>query len=113
MLDLWADELAVRPEDCDGESVWVLEDEGEIVGFGELLFAADTAILDDLWIDPAKIGSGYGRKLFAHLRLLAEQRGATRLAIEADPYAAGFYERMGLASSAAFSPGSSLGASSH
>lgn len=95
LLKLWANDLTVSPESCDGESVWVLEIEGIIAGFGEVLVDGDTAILDDLWIDPAHMSKGFGQRLFGHLREQAEHRGATRLTIESEPYAAGFYERMG------------------
>lgn len=95
LLDLWAADLAVDPESCDGESVWVLERDGVIVGFGEVLTEGTTAVLDDLWIDPAHIGQGFGKILFQHLKSIAAQRGANRMTIESDPYAEGFYRHMG------------------
>lgn len=95
LLDLWANDLLVSPESCDGENIWVLECGDITVGFGEIIVDGDTAILDDLWIDPGYIGRGYGKLLFRHLRNMAMSRGATRLSIEAEPFATGFYERMG------------------
>lgn len=95
LMDLWADDLAVIPENCDGESVWLVEFNEDVVGFGELQFEGNTAILDDLWIDPKHIGGGFGTMLFAHLRTVAEAHGAVRMTIEAEPNAVGFYQRMG------------------
>src|SRR5688572_18012962 len=57
-LDLWRDDLTITPEMCDGKSLWVLEVNGNIVGFGEIFPEADWWTLDDLWIDPVHIGNG-------------------------------------------------------
>ena len=53
------------------------------------------ALLDLLFVEPATIGRGIGAALFAHAAAAARQAGARRLEIQADPFAAGFYDRMG------------------
>lgn len=95
LLDLWEDDLTVQPDECDGESIWVLESGEAIVGFGDLHVDGTKSLLDDLWIYPDHIGKGCGKQLFLLLRNLARQRGANRLMIVADPFAVGFYEHMG------------------
>ena len=55
----------------------------------------DTLDLDKLFVEPQQIRSGVGRALLAHAIIEARRRGAARLTILADPYAAGFYERNG------------------
>ena len=55
----------------------------------------DTLDLDKLFVEPQRIRTGIGRALIAHAINEARRRGATRLTILSDPYAAGFYERNG------------------
>ena len=66
------------------------------LGFYALRFADGAAQLDHLWVLPEEMGRGIGRALFAHAEAAARQRGASRLRVESDPHAEGFYQRMGL-----------------
>jgi GNAT superfamily N-acetyltransferase len=75
--------------------VWVGEREEHVRGFYTLLHRADRTVLDDLWLEPAEIGHGSGRALFEHAGRRAVAAGAAVLEWEAEPYAMGFYERMG------------------
>ncbi len=95
LIELWADDLRVSPESCDGKSVWLLESEGIVAGFGEVLIRDEYAILDDLWTDPPHMGKGFGRALFQHLCAIATEAGAEHICLEADPFAKSFYEHMG------------------
>lgn len=52
-------------------------------------------MLDHLWVRPDHIGMGIGRALFTHAMTHAAELGAEEVELEADPHAAGFYERMG------------------
>jgi GNAT superfamily N-acetyltransferase len=54
-----------------------------------------TLDLDKLFVEPRHIRAGFGRALLDHATREAKRRGATRLTILADPYAAPFYERNG------------------
>jgi GNAT superfamily N-acetyltransferase len=55
----------------------------------------DTLDLDKLFVEPKWIRTGVGRALLAHAIVEARRRGADRLTIVSDPYAAGFYQRNG------------------
>ena len=55
----------------------------------------NTLDLDKLFVEPHRIRTGVGRALIAHAIGEARRRGANRLTILSDPYAAGFYERNG------------------
>ncbi len=66
------------------------------VGFYTLLDQKGIAWLENLWVTPEQIGKGIGRMLFQHAEKLASQRGYKTLQLEADPNAAGFYEKMGM-----------------
>jgi GNAT superfamily N-acetyltransferase len=87
--------LALTPEVVAVNDVLVAERDGEVSGFYVLLHRDGLAVLDDLWLDPAEIGRGSGRELFEHAAARAAVRGARVLEWEAEPYAVGFYERMG------------------
>ena len=47
--------------------------------------------LDALFVDPAAIGRGLGRRLVNHAMRLAGSRGMRCLRVQGDPHAAGFY----------------------
>ncbi|OLT10153.1 hypothetical protein BJF78_29290 [Pseudonocardia sp. CNS-139] len=75
--------------------VQVGERDGVVRGFYTLLHRGDVVVLDDLWLEPDEIGHGSGRLLFEHAAARARAAGATVMEWEAEPYAVGFYTRMG------------------
>jgi GNAT superfamily N-acetyltransferase len=78
--------------------VWVATGaDGEVAGMVALgpSEQPNTLDLDKLFVEPQRIRTGVGRALLAHAIIEARRRGADRLTILADPYAAGFYERNG------------------
>jgi GNAT superfamily N-acetyltransferase len=90
--------LQVNPKQIAAGDVWVATGaDGDVAGMvalgpGE---RPDTLDLDKLFVEPQRIRTGVGRALIAHAIDEARRRGATRLTILSDPYAAGFYERNG------------------
>lgn len=88
-------ELTVTPDDLRGSCCMVAEQDGEAVGFAQVSVAGDTAVLDKLFIEPACLRSGIGRRLWVWAVETAGRLGARRLLIDADPDAADFYRRMG------------------
>jgi predicted N-acetyltransferase YhbS len=90
--------LQVNPEQIAAGDVWVATGaDGEVAGMvalgpGE---RPDTLDLDKLFVEPQRIRSGVGSALVARAIDEARRRGAKRLTILSDPYAAGFYERNG------------------
>jgi GNAT superfamily N-acetyltransferase len=78
--------------------VWVATGaDGEVAGIVALVPGErpDTLDLDKLFVEPRWIRTGVGRALIAHAVAEARRRGARRLTILSEPYAAGFYERNG------------------
>jgi GNAT superfamily N-acetyltransferase len=74
-------------------NVWVATGaDGEIAGLVALgpSEEPDTLDLDKLFVEPRWIRTGVGRALLAHAIDEARRRGAMRVTILADPYAAGF-----------------------
>lgn len=94
-LDRFARTLGLTPEVVAANDVHVLERDGRVRGFCTVLHRGERAVLDDLWLDVDEIGHGSGRLLFDHAVALAAAGGARLLEWDAEPYAVGFYERMG------------------
>ncbi len=93
-LKIVAGDLAVTPSAIKTHEVWILEENGEILGFHQVKLG-DPAWLEDLWLEPEAIGKGYGRQLWQHALSIARESGAWAMEFNAEPFAMGFYERMG------------------
>ena len=87
--------LQLDGHDVVAHEVWVLELDGAVAGWHRVTLHGDRAELEDLWLEPAVIGTGLGRILFEHAVDLAEAAGAARMEWDAEPYAEGFYRAMG------------------
>ena len=87
--------LALDAGDIERSDVWVLEADGQPIGWHRVTLHGPRAELEDLWLEPAWIGTGLGRVLFEHAVGIAGAHGATRLEWDAEPYAEGFYRAMG------------------
>ena len=90
--------LEVSPEQIAAGDVWVATAAGGSVAGNVALGSSEqpnTLDLDKLFVEPQRIRTGVGRALIAHAIGEARRRGAQRLTILSDPYAAGFYERTG------------------
>lgn len=94
-LFLWKDVLTIMPEFISENEVYTMTEKGEIVGFYALSVGGDMAKLEHLWISPENIGSGIGRKLFAHALEKSILLKAKKMEIESDPNAEVFYKKMG------------------
>ncbi len=91
----WAQLFQIEGEHLIKHEAYKLVHNDAIVGWYVIILRQPTALLDDLWVEPALIGKGLGRLLFEHAQQRAAQLGAQRIEIEAEPYAIGFYEHMG------------------
>jgi ribosomal protein S18 acetylase RimI-like enzyme len=73
----------------------VAETSGQVVGFATVVPDPPRGELNNLWVEPAAIGTGVGRRLWDHAVGIARDAGLHDLYIEADPNAEGFYLAMG------------------
>lgn len=73
---------------------FVLE-EGEILGFYNLIEDDEGVSLEYFYIDPAFIRKGYGSHLWEHLVEFCKNRGILELQFVSSPEARKFYETMG------------------
>jgi GNAT superfamily N-acetyltransferase len=90
-------ELTITPERIARGRVLVAEDEsGELLGMAAAEPLANGMFdLALLFIEPKAIRQRVGEQLFAAIAAHVAREGAKHLRIEADPFAAGFYERLG------------------
>jgi GNAT superfamily N-acetyltransferase len=101
------DELTLHPDELRTTYIQLAERDAVIVGLAQLRVIDRDADLMKLFVEPAQLGSGVGRRLFEWATTRARDLGAVRMMIEADPGAAPFYQRMG-ARHAGFAPSQSI-----
>jgi len=106
LFDVWRSELTITIEYIINNEVFVCQRHGGIVGYyslvtheqdlqlGHIVLPAGTW-LEHMFVQPAVVGCGIGRKLFAHMQQRCCEKGVTLLQVLADPNARGFYEKMG------------------
>jgi GNAT superfamily N-acetyltransferase len=75
--------------------VFVAWEDNVRLGFYSLEDRGGIAWLEDLWVTPARIGTGLGRQLFMHAVAQVRALGKTWLEWEAEPNAVPFYLHMG------------------
>lgn len=94
-LTAWEPTLRITPAYAERQLVYVGALDHDLVGFYALEPRADRWSLEHFWVDPRWHGRGIGRNMFGDAldRVRAIRPGI--MVIEADPYAAGFYARMG------------------
>ncbi len=91
-------QLMVDPDQITRDRVTLVEGgaEGAIMGFYALAGSSDDdGEISMLFVDPPWIGTGLGAHLLEHASLTARHLGWSAVRIEADPFAAPFYEHMG------------------
>jgi GNAT superfamily N-acetyltransferase len=94
-MEAWAEVLRITPAAIAEQWIYVAEQEGHRVGFYGLRREGPRWHLEHLWLEPAAIGRGHGRTLFAAAATMAQRLGARALHIKADPNAEAFYRKMG------------------
>jgi GNAT superfamily N-acetyltransferase len=94
-LEACRDELTLTPEDVVARRAAVVERDGRVVGFCTVAGEPPELELGMMFVDPAHVGRGVGRELWAHATAEARRLGADRMTIDADPHAEAFYLAMG------------------
>lgn len=81
-----------------GYSCWVVELDGEVIGYGVLMVVLDEAHLLNISVAKAYQGRGLGRMLLDHFIEVAKRHGGQMMFLEVRPSntsAIGLYESMG------------------
>jgi GNAT superfamily N-acetyltransferase len=90
------DDLTLSADDIANAAVYVFEDGDAVLGFYRLLLHNDgLAELDDLFVEPAAMGQGVGKRLWQHAVAMARTLGGAEIVFQSDPQAEGFYLAMG------------------
>jgi GNAT superfamily N-acetyltransferase len=90
------DDLTLTADDIATSTVFVIDGEDSPLGFCRLLHLDDgVAELDDLFVEPAAMGQGVGKRLWRHAVVTAATLGCTEIVLQSDPQAEGFYLAMG------------------
>jgi GNAT superfamily N-acetyltransferase len=100
-------ELTLHPYELQTSHLQVAERDAIAVGLAQIKVVGRDADLMKLFVEPALLGAGIGRRLFEWATARAQNLGAVRMTIEADPGAVPFYERMG-ARQTGFAPSQSI-----
>ncbi|HKO35560.1 MAG TPA: GNAT family N-acetyltransferase [Pyrinomonadaceae bacterium] len=94
-IEQWRTDLTISGEFIRTQEVFAATINGAVVGCCALVMTDSLAEIEHMWIRPEQMGSGVGRALFEYVRARAVERGARGIELSADPYAEGFYARMG------------------
>ncbi len=90
------DELTISGADIQNHQFFVLECDGAVIGFCSLHSGgARKGLLADMFVEPACLRAGHGRRLVEHAGSAARAHGWQSLLVEADPNARAFYLRCG------------------
>ena len=96
-LDRARVELTVEAQDIRQGRVWAAEDERRVVGFYAHDLDARPPELTALFVEPVRIGRGFGKALLRDALARAAAAGVATLVIESEPNAEAFYEAHGAA----------------
>lgn len=97
MMRVFVDELTLTEKSFAGFLAAKIAVKDAIpVGYCSLVRRSHTQIeLEHLFVDPKHFGQGIGTRLFHEACEIARRHGAQELTLIADPFASGFYERLG------------------
>lgn len=94
-LDEWRDALTLTSEYLTTHKSFVAVQGNEVVGVCVLEIHDSSASLEHVWIAPECQRRGVGRRLVATALDVAARLGLSRVEVDADPNAEGFYARLG------------------
>lgn len=90
------DELTISEEDIRKHAFFVLEQDGDVIGFvGLQALSGARGELIDVFVEPSHLRQGHGRRLIEHAKAAARTQGLRSLVVEADPNAQDFYQNCG------------------
>jgi len=94
-MEACREELTLTDQDLNETRVQVAEDKDGVIGVVQVVIDDGIAELEKLFIEPNRMHTGAGRRLFDWAIEAAQASGAKQLMIDTDPDAADFYRRMG------------------
>ena len=91
----WDAQLTILPGYIDMHDVWIAEQDRAIVGMCALEDRGARWMLEHVWVEPSRHRAGIGRTLVMQALQTARDRHARVVELLSDPYATGFYEKLG------------------
>ena len=96
-MEACRDELSVSLASIVRDHVFVAEAvEGKPLGFYHLCIRSSVGEIDAFFVDPDAMLGGIGSRLWQHMEGELRARRVTKLDVESDPNAVGFYQAMGM-----------------
>lgn len=93
--EIWKDELTITTDYIKNNLVYIAEFENKIIAYYSIVFYQNEYYLEHIFVLPEFIGNGIGTHLMEHARVIAKAEEIKELKIMVDPYAKGFYEKIG------------------
>jgi predicted N-acetyltransferase YhbS len=94
-IDRWKEELTITPAYLARHAAFVAAENGVPIGMCALEQRADGGAIENVWIAPNRHRLGVGRALVRRALREAAVAGMTSVRVVSDPYAEGFYSRLG------------------
>lgn len=95
-IEKWRNVLTITTEYIENNEVYLLIDNGQLIGYYSFFKESEKAIkLDNLFVDPPFIGKGYGKKLMDDFYLRIKKAGYEKIVLDSDPHAEEFYKKLG------------------
>jgi GNAT superfamily N-acetyltransferase len=91
----WQDQLDFKNNYIENHQVYKLVTGETLIGYYSYVADKDVVVLDRLFVLPEYIGQGFGRKLVEDFLTRVKSAGHTKVVLEADPNAEGFYNALG------------------
>jgi N-acetylglutamate synthase-like GNAT family acetyltransferase len=91
----WDAQLTIIPGYLEMHDVWVADRDGTVVGMCALEDRGHRWSLEHVWVAPSAHGEGIGRTLVMTALHEARRRHRGIVELLADPFASGFYEKLG------------------
>jgi GNAT superfamily N-acetyltransferase len=93
-MEKWKEDLTLDEVQFSKQNIMVAELEDELIGFCSMVDCKANYEITHLWVLPAFIGKGIGKKLlFRTIETFAKEEKP--IIVEADPNAESFYEKQG------------------
>src|ERR671910_1950718 len=89
------DDLTLSADDIATSAVYIFDGVDAPSGFYRLVLQDGSVVeLDALFVEPAAMGQGVGRRLWRHAVATAATLGCSEIMLQSDPQAEGFYLAM-------------------
>lgn len=94
-IEIWKNDLTLTADFLSDHPVYIACIDNQIAGFCAIIGDTADREVEHFWILPKYMGYGVGRRLFKHMLNAQTENGAQSIRILSDPYAEGFYQKMG------------------